>query len=158
MADIRPLTADDHAAWLPLWQDYQRFYNSRIPEAASALTWQRFLDPTEPMHAALAWRDGEAVGLVHWIFHRSCWTTGDYCYLQDLFVAQSIRGGGARLRRGRSGRRCAGALADAGNQLPGPHALRSHRRPFGLYPVPKVALGSVAVSSRAALLREMAPG
>lgn len=46
------------------------------------------------MHAALAWRDGEAVGLVHWIFHRSCWTTGDYCYLQDLFVAQSIRGGG----------------------------------------------------------------
>lgn len=46
------------------------------------------------MFAALAWRDGEAVGLVHWIYHRSCWTTGDYCYLQDLFVQPSARGAG----------------------------------------------------------------
>jgi len=37
---------------------------------------------------------GAAVGVVHWIMHRSCWTVGDYCYLQDLFVAQNIRGGG----------------------------------------------------------------
>lgn len=92
--DIRPVTAADHAAWLPLWQGYQRFYHSDIPEAVSAITWQRFLDPAEPMHAALAWRDGVAIGLVHWIFHRSCWTTGDYCYLQDLYVADDVRGGG----------------------------------------------------------------
>src|SRR5690606_41353595 len=38
--------------------------------------------------------NGRAVGMVHWIFHRSCWTAGDYCYLQDLFVAQDVRGGG----------------------------------------------------------------
>ena len=31
---------------------------------------------------------------MHWIFHRSCWTTGDYCYLQDLYVADDVRGGG----------------------------------------------------------------
>ncbi|MBV2132478.1 GNAT family N-acetyltransferase [Pseudomonas sp. MAP12] len=91
---IRPLGAADHTAWLPLWQAYQRFYNAEIPAATSAVTWQRFLDPAEPMHAALAWRDGAAVGLVHWIFHRSCWTVGDYCYLQDLFVAEDQRGGG----------------------------------------------------------------
>ena len=65
MLDIRPITAADHAAWLPLWQTYQRFYQAEIPAETSALTWQRFLDPAEPMHAALAWRDGEAVGLVH---------------------------------------------------------------------------------------------
>ena len=94
MLDIRPITAADHAAWLPLWQGYQRFYNATIADETSALTWQRFLDPAEPMHAALAWRDGEAVGLVHYIYHRSCWTTGDYCYLQDLYVAENIRGGG----------------------------------------------------------------
>ena len=92
--EIRPLGAADHAAWLPLWQAYQRFYNAEIPAATSAVTWQRFLDPAEPMHAALAWRDGAAVGLVHWIFHRSCWTVGDYCYLQDLYVAEGRRGGG----------------------------------------------------------------
>ena len=92
--EIRPVTADDHDAWLPLWQGYQRFYATEIPEATSALAWQRFLATDEPMHAALAWQDGRAVGMVHWIFHRSCWTSGDYCYLQDLFVDEQLRGGG----------------------------------------------------------------
>lgn len=91
---IRPVGAADHAAWLPLWQGYQRFYNAEIAPEVSALTWQRFLDPTEPMFAALAWQDGVAVGLAHWILHRSCWTVSDYCYLQDLYVAETVRGGG----------------------------------------------------------------
>ena len=91
---IRPVSAADHPAWLPLWQGYQRFYNAEIAAEVSAVTWQRFLDPSEPMHAALAWQDGVAVGLVHWIFHRSCWTVSDYCYLQDLYVAETVRGGG----------------------------------------------------------------
>ncbi|RJG12807.1 GNAT family N-acetyltransferase [Pseudomonas cavernicola] len=91
---IRPIGQDDHAAWLPLWQGYQAFYKAEIPAGTSAVTWQRFLDPTEPMHAALAWQDERAVGLVHWIFHRSCWTPGDYCYLQDLFVGEGQRTAG----------------------------------------------------------------
>ncbi|MDP3847702.1 MAG: GNAT family N-acetyltransferase [Pseudomonas sp.] len=91
---IRPISAADHAAWLPLWQGYQRFYRADIEPATSALTWQRFLDPPEPMFAALAWQDEVAVGLVHGIFHRSCWTSGDYCYLQDLFVSDGLRGAG----------------------------------------------------------------
>ena len=28
---------------------------------------------------------------MHCIRHRSCWTTGDYCYLQDLFVDADSR-------------------------------------------------------------------
>ncbi|MGH8434702.1 MAG: GNAT family N-acetyltransferase [Pseudomonas sp.] len=91
---IRPIIPADHAAWLPLWQGYQHFYQSKIPAETTAITWQRFLDPAEPMHAALAWQDGRAVGLVHWIFHRSCWTVGNYCYLQDLFTAEGLRGSG----------------------------------------------------------------
>ncbi|AWP73130.1 GNAT family N-acetyltransferase [Bordetella bronchiseptica] len=93
--EIRPLSAADHEAWLPLWKGYQEFYKVQLADAATAQTWQRFLDPAEPMHAALAWRDGKAIGMVHWIFHRSCWTTGDYCYLQDLFVAPDMRSSGA---------------------------------------------------------------
>jgi hypothetical protein len=34
------------------------------------------------------------VGLVHHIRHRSCWTIGDYLYLQDLFVSPEARGAG----------------------------------------------------------------
>ena len=92
--DIRPVVAADHEAWLPLWQGYQRFYMTEIPADTSAVTWQRFLDPAEPMGAALAWQGDQAIGLVHWVIHRSTWTTGDYCYLQDLFVADDLRGDG----------------------------------------------------------------
>lgn len=94
---IREVRAEDHALWLPLWQGYQRFYETDIPAATSAVTWERFLDPAEPMSAALAFADTaqtRAVGMVHWIRHRSCWTVGDYCYLQDLYVAEDLRGGG----------------------------------------------------------------
>ena len=92
--DIRPVTPADQTAWLPLWQGYLQFYETRLPDAVTQSSWQRFLDPDEPTHATLAWIDGKAVGLVHFIYHRSCWTTGDYCYLQDLYVAEGIRGGG----------------------------------------------------------------
>ena len=92
--EIRPVTPADHAAWLPLWQGYLDFYQSELPAEVSAMTWQRFLDPGEPTHAALAWRDGQAVGLVQWIFHRSNWSVEHSCYLQDLFVSPELRGGG----------------------------------------------------------------
>lgn len=91
---IRPASADAHAAWMHLWLGYQRFYKTDISADTSQQTWARLLQPEEPMFAAMAWRDDEAVGLVHWIYHRSCWTTGDYCYLQDLFVQPSARGAG----------------------------------------------------------------
>src|SRR5262249_47544842 len=48
----------------------------------------------EPMGGALAWQVGKAVGMVHHIRHRSCWTIGDYIYLQDLFVKPETRGTG----------------------------------------------------------------
>lgn len=92
--DIRAVTAANFEAWLPLWKGYQAFYNVDIDDAVTRTTWERFLDPAEPIYAALAYDNGRAVGMVHWIFHRSCWTAGDYCYLQDLFVAQDVRGGG----------------------------------------------------------------
>jgi GNAT superfamily N-acetyltransferase len=92
---IRPIDANDYDAWLPLWKGYQDFYRVDIADAVTRNTWKRLLDPAEPMNAALAERDGRAIGLVHWIFHRSTWTDGDYCYLQDLFVAPDVRGAGA---------------------------------------------------------------
>jgi GNAT superfamily N-acetyltransferase len=88
------LRAEDHAAWLPLWRGYQSFYEADIPPDVSWCTWARLLDPAEPIAGALAWNGATAVGLVHHIRHRSCWTIGDYCYLQDLFVSPECRGAG----------------------------------------------------------------
>jgi len=92
---LRPPGAADRAAWDRLWQGYQRFYKVEIAEAVSDLTWARLHDPAEPMAAALAWSGARAVGMVHWVFHRSTWTAGHYCYLQDLYVDEDVRGSGA---------------------------------------------------------------
>lgn len=91
---VRPAQPDDFETWLPLWQGYQTFYKANIPEDVTLLTWQRFQDPAEPMYCAVAEFDGQLVGMVHYIFHRSCWTAGDYCYLQDLFTLEAHRGKG----------------------------------------------------------------
>lgn len=91
---IRLARPDDHDQWLLLWRGYQSFYKVDLPPEQSALNWQRFHDPAEPMHCAVAEADGRLVGMVHYIYHRSCWTPGDYCYLQDLFAAPDYRGRG----------------------------------------------------------------
>ncbi|BCQ65910.1 hypothetical protein PBOI14_76600 [Pseudomonas sp. Boi14] len=86
---IRPVTAADHSAWQPLWQAYLRFYETEMADAVTQSTWQRFLDPREPTHAALAWDGERAVGLVHFIYHRSNWSIENSCYLQDLLVTRT---------------------------------------------------------------------
>ncbi len=91
---IRTLTTGDHGAWRPLWRAYQAFDRVEIPDAVSAVTWARLLDPDEPMGGAPAGEGDEAVGLVHHVRHRSTWTVGDDCHLQDLFVTPEGRGGG----------------------------------------------------------------
>lgn len=95
---IRPFAPEDFDAWYPLWRGYQDFYKVDIPRATSEVTWQRLLDPAEPMFGVFALERGRPAGIVHFIRHRSCWTTGDYCYLQDLFVEPSLRGKGAGRR------------------------------------------------------------
>ena len=91
---IRPLAAADCAAWEPLWQGYLAFYKASVPPETTELTFGRLTGGAEPMGGFLAWDGGDAIGMVNWITHRSCWTAGDYCYLQDLFAAPAARGKG----------------------------------------------------------------
>ncbi|MFL6795796.1 MAG: GNAT family N-acetyltransferase [Xanthobacteraceae bacterium] len=93
-AVIRPLRRDERNAWEPLWKGYQDFYATVISEETTAVTWARLHDPAEPMGVLGADFQGELCGIVHYLFHRSCWTIGDYCYLQDLFVAEKARNRG----------------------------------------------------------------
>jgi GNAT superfamily N-acetyltransferase len=89
--EIRPLRLDERADWEPLWKGYQLFYKVVIPEETTRVTWTRLHDPAEPMEALGAYMDGRLRGIAHYLFHRSCWTIGNYCYLQDLFVAETAR-------------------------------------------------------------------
>ena len=92
--EIRTIAEADHHGWLSLWRRYQVFYKVDLPDATTRVTFARILDPAEPINGALAFADGQAVGLVHYIYHRSTWTVGDYCYLQDLIAAEDLRGRG----------------------------------------------------------------
>ena len=94
MITVRTLRDTDKPDWSRLWAGYQAFYRTEIPEAASERAWRRFADPREPMAAYGAFVEDRLVGIVHTIYHRSCWTEGDYCYLQDLFTDESMRGRG----------------------------------------------------------------
>ena len=88
---IRPLGLDERAAWEPLWKGYQTFYKTVISDETTAVTWARLHDPAEAMGVLGAYMNGHLCGIVHYLFHRSCCTVGDYCYLQDLFVAEGAR-------------------------------------------------------------------
>ena len=88
---IRPIGLDERAAWESLWNGYQTFYKVALSDETTAVTWRRLHDPAEPMGLLGAYVDGKLCGIVHYLFHRSCWTIGNYCYLQDLFVAEGMR-------------------------------------------------------------------
>jgi GNAT superfamily N-acetyltransferase len=91
---IRPLRVDERAAWEPLWAGYLQFYKATVPAATTDVTWKRFHDDAEPMYVLGAYVDDRLTGIVHYLFHRSTWTVGNYCYLQDLFVSKEARGFG----------------------------------------------------------------
>lgn len=93
-AVIRPVGPGERAAWEPLWKGYLDFYKTTVPREVYDTTWARLHDPAEPMGVLGAYADGALLGIVHYLYHRSCWTVGNYCYLQDLFVAEAARGKG----------------------------------------------------------------
>jgi GNAT superfamily N-acetyltransferase len=96
--EVRAARSDDYASWLTLWTGYNAFYgrsgHTALPFEVIQLTWSRFFDEYEPMHALVAEQAGELIGLVHFLYHRSTIQANAVCYLQDLFTAQSARGQG----------------------------------------------------------------
>lgn len=99
---IRPAERQDFDQWLPLWDGYNAFYG-RSGETALAgditrMTWSRFFDAYEPVHALVAEaatsNERRLVGLVHYLYHRSTTAIAPSCYLQDLFTAEAARGHG----------------------------------------------------------------
>ena len=95
---IRPLQPSDFPRWKPLWDGYNAFYGRKgskaLPDAVTQMTWSRFFDAYEPVHALVADLEGQLIGLVHFIYHRSTISIAPTCYLQDLFTLESARGNG----------------------------------------------------------------
>ena len=91
---IRDPIAADEAGWRRLWAGYLAFYGEDLPEAVTAATWRRILDPTSTIFARLAERDGRLVGMTVNVLHEGTWSAAPICYLEDLFVAPEARGAG----------------------------------------------------------------
>jgi GNAT superfamily N-acetyltransferase len=92
---VRPLLADDRPAWDVLWSGYLVFYEEDLPEHVTEETWRRLIDPGVDPHGFGAVDDaGRLVGIAHYLFHRSTWSVGPYCYLEDLYVDPGVRGAG----------------------------------------------------------------
>ncbi|MGB6605384.1 MAG: GNAT family N-acetyltransferase [Steroidobacteraceae bacterium] len=97
-ATVRDVRKEDYAQWLPLWESYNAFYGRTGPTALPAeiidMTWRRFFDAAEPVHALVAEEGRRLVGITHYLFHRSTTALEPVCYLQDLFTAPERRGSG----------------------------------------------------------------
>lgn len=91
---IKPLEPALFDQWLPLWQGYLEFYKVKISDAITQSAWNRFFEDAEMIYAIGAFHDGKMVGFAHYNIHRSTWTDGYYCYLEDLFAAEDARGSG----------------------------------------------------------------
>jgi GNAT superfamily N-acetyltransferase len=95
---IRKIDETDYAAWLPLWDGYNTFYGrhgaTALPGHVTQSTWSRFFSADEPVYALVALRDGEVVGIAHYLFHRSMIRVEPICYLADLFTLPALRGQG----------------------------------------------------------------
>ncbi|MGX1694956.1 GNAT family N-acetyltransferase [Microbacterium keratanolyticum] len=105
MLRIAPIGPDDRADWLSLWEGYLAFYEATLSPEQTALTFDRLV-ADDTIHGAIARADdGSALGIVHWLTHPATWSAGEYCYLEDLYVAPDARGTGA-------GRALIGHVAD----------------------------------------------
>ena len=96
--EVRAVQRDDFHDWKQLWDGYNAFYG-RVGDTALApeitlMTWARFFDVYEPMHALVAALSGRIVGLVHFLYHRSTIQIPPTCYLADLFTVDAVRGQG----------------------------------------------------------------
>ncbi len=92
---IRFVEANDFETWLTLWKGYQEFYQSSIDDQVTCSTFSRFLTEQEPVYCLVIEDESQKIiGFVHYIFHRSTWSEGNYCYLQDLFVDPAQRASG----------------------------------------------------------------
>lgn len=94
-AVVRPVEPGDKETWLNLWDGYCTFYEATVPTDVTAATFERLLSEDVPnMFGLVAELDGRVVGFAHCVLHPNTWSVQDICYMEDLYVAPDVRGGG----------------------------------------------------------------
>ena len=88
------LSHADYQSWLRLWQSYLTFYETSLPLITIEATWRNLLDSNVPIYGFGAWLDGTLVGITHVVLHPNTWNSTKCCYLEDLYVNESMRGHG----------------------------------------------------------------
>ncbi|MTH96340.1 GNAT family N-acetyltransferase [Roseibium sp. RKSG952] len=90
---VRPLCETDRPGWLRLWAAYLAFYQQDLPEEVTDTLFERLLG--DGGHDGLVAEQGERlIGFAHYLPHASTWAIAPTCYLEDLFVDATVRGGG----------------------------------------------------------------
>ena len=92
--EVKSLALVDYEFWLKLWQSYLTFYETSLPVSTTDATWRNLLDSNVAIHGFGAWQDDTLVGITHVVLHPNTWNTTECCYLEDLYVSESVRGQG----------------------------------------------------------------
>lgn len=96
--EVRELRAGDHEGWLAVWTGYLEHYRKQLSPELTAALWDRLTGPTPHPQllglGAFSSPEGRLLGLAHCVLGPSTWDTADDCYLEDLAVAEDVRGSG----------------------------------------------------------------
>jgi GNAT superfamily N-acetyltransferase len=89
---IRAIGASDRAIWEPLWAGYLSFYEKTVTSQVTDALWTRLTTADGILGLLAIGANGEALGLVHFLYHPSASRPGGSCYIEDLFVIPASRG------------------------------------------------------------------
>ena len=91
---VRRVRADDRDRWEQLWKGYLSFYRAEISDEVTESSFARLCAADGGMVGLVAVDpDDSPAGLAHLVFHPATWSTAVSCYLEDLFVDRTRRGG-----------------------------------------------------------------
>ncbi|MDV7271802.1 N-acetyltransferase family protein [Shimia sp. W99] len=91
---IRRIKEADKAEWQMLWCGYNAFYEREVEDRTTDRVWDALKGKTGEPFCFVAEQGGKLVGFTHYFYLRSTSDWGPRCYMQDLFVDPSVRGGG----------------------------------------------------------------
>jgi len=91
---VNAIARQDRERWSELWRGYLDFYETSLPPEIYEHTWQRLIAAEAPIRglgARIGSDTAPLVGITHYLLHAHAWTTQEVCYLQDLFVDETVR-------------------------------------------------------------------